>query len=147
MQRLYSKFMAKLVLGVLFFIHLIDRYLFFWRKRKSLRDFWSHYASDAIAPVGTEERENFPSYQKCQVCSLCTFSCEAIIEGRAPSSFEPKYLLLGPGRSAHEAEYLFDDWLPCFECQRCTVECPNNVPIHAMADMIVERRKRFGFRS
>lgn len=143
----YTKFQAKLVLAWTFLIHLIKRVIFFWRKAPGLSRFLEVYAADAIFPVGEGERAKFPSYEKCQICSLCTFSCEAVKQGKAPSSFEPKFIMTGYGRSSHEAEYFLEEWLPCAECNACTVECPNDVPVHAMVSQIIERRNRLGFRS
>lgn len=142
----YHKFQAKLALAWLFLGHLIKRVLFFWKRSDGLTKFLATYSGDAIFPVSLGERSAFPSYQRCQVCSLCTFSCAAIKEGKAPSSFEPKFLMIGYGRSSHESEYFIEDWLPCLECVECTVDCPNDVPVHAMGQQIVERRNRLGFR-
>src|SRR5690606_21990464 len=107
-----QKFEAKLVLAGLFVVHLFRRIVFFWRKRPGLKEFLENFHEDNITPVDELERKEFPSFQRCQVCSLCTFSCEAITEGRAPAGFEPKFILLGFGRSAHESEYFFEEWLP-----------------------------------
>ncbi|MCB0416492.1 MAG: hypothetical protein H6617_08200 [Bdellovibrionaceae bacterium] len=141
-----QKLEAKLVLAGLFFVHLIKRVLFFWKKKPGLNEFLQNFRGDNITPVGAEERKLFPEFQRCQVCSLCTFSCEAIAAGRAPAGFEPKFVLLGFGRSAHESEYFFDEWLPCLECASCTVECPTHVPVHAMVATVVERRKHVAYR-
>jgi heterodisulfide reductase subunit C len=143
----WAKFQAKAVLGWLFFIHLIKRVLFFWKRPPGLPVFLKIYASDAIAPVTDSERSRFPHYTRCQGCSQCTFSCEGIKQGRAPASFEPKFIMLGYGRSSHEAEYFLEDWLPCVQCKECTVHCPNDVPIHEMATQVMERRNRLGFRA
>jgi len=142
----FSKFYAKFVLAIQFFIHLFGRIFLFWRKRKGLDQFLSQYAADAIYPITPGERKLFPSYQRCQVCSLCTFSCVAIQLGKAPSDFEPKFLMLGYGRSPHESEVFLDEWMPCYECKSCTILCPNDVPIHTMAKQIKKRRERLGFR-
>ena len=141
------KLRAKIALAGLFFLQLLGRMFLFWRRRPGLPRFLELYAADAISTISATERSRFPEYQKCQACSLCTFSCTAIHEGRAPAAFEPKFLMLGFGRSSHESEYFLPDWLPCLECGECTVNCPNNVPVHAMAEQIMERRNRLGFRS
>lgn len=142
----YTKFQAKLALAWMFLIHLIKRVVFFWRKTPGLSRFLEVYAADAIFPISEKERAKFPSYEKCQICSLCTFTCEAVKQGSAPSSFEPKFILTGYGRSSHESEYFLEEWLPCLECQSCTIECPNDVPVHEMATQILERRNRLAFR-
>jgi heterodisulfide reductase subunit C len=142
----FRKIKAKIVLWVLFFRSLLRRLFFSWKPEKGLEKFFENYSADAILTVSENERSQFPSYQKCQACSLCTFSCSALHEGRAPSSFEPKFIMLGYGRSSHESEYYLEEWLPCVECKACTVECPNDVPVHTMAQQIIERRHRVGFR-
>lgn len=143
----FHKIQAKLVLAVLFFLHLLKRIFFFWRKPRGLEFFLEQFAQDGIFPISPSERTLFPLLQKCQACSLCTFSCTSIIEGKAPSNFEPKLLLLGFGRSTHESENLFDDWLPCLECKSCQVLCPNDVPVHQMANQIIARRSHLKFRA
>lgn len=143
----FSRWKAKLALAFLFFAHLFKRAFFLWKRRSELPRFLSFYAADAITPISEAERSRFPSFQRCQICSLCTFSCSAIQQGRAPGSFEPKFLMTGFGRSSHESEYFLPEWLPCAECAECTVKCPNDVPVHAMAEQIIERRKNLAFRS
>lgn len=141
----FSKFWAKCVLGVLFIIHFF-RKLAFWKKSEpGLVTFLGHFGGDGVYEVSKRERAQFPSYSKCHACSLCTFSCTAVRDGNAPFDFEPKFIMLGYGRSPHEAEYFLEEWLPCLGCKRCTVECPNDVPIHAMASQIIERQKKLGF--
>lgn len=142
----FRRLQAKLVLAVLFIWHLLSRLFLPFRKRRGLGEFLAQYAPDAITPMGEEERKQLPEFSRCLACSLCTFSCEAIKQGRAPSDFEPKFLLLGYGRSAHEAEYFFEEWLPCLECRECTVDCPTHVPVHAAGQLVIERRKRVAFR-
>lgn len=143
----FRRLQAKLWLAGLFFWHLFTRLFSPFRKRRGLTHFLAQYAADAITPVGEEERQALPRYSRCIACSLCTFSCDAVKRGLAPSDFEPKFLLLGYGRSAHESEYFFEEWLPCVECRECTVKCPTHVPIHAAAQLILERRKRLAFRN
>jgi len=135
-------FQAKFILALLFLKHLVVWVLRFWIKREGLNRFLKQYSDDGITFVTQKERNHFPHYQRCQICSFCTFSCRAILDGRAPSDFEPKFILLGFGRSSHEAELANEKWFPCVNCQGCTVECPNDVPIHAMASLLVERRNR-----
>jgi len=142
----FRRYQAKAVLASLFIRHLFRRVVFFWRPHKGLPTFLANYQSDAIFPVTPNERALMPSFQKCQACSLCTFSCTAILQGKAPASFEPKFLMLGYGRSSHEAEYFLEEWLPCLECGKCEVNCPNDVPVHEMAETIRERRERLAFR-
>ncbi|MBI4402990.1 MAG: 4Fe-4S dicluster domain-containing protein [Deltaproteobacteria bacterium] len=146
-MRWLGKMQAKLVLALLFFYHLLGKLLFFWRRPKGLQNFLDSYRADGIFPVGSNERSHFPTYQRCQVCSLCTFSCTAIQKGLAPADFEPKFVMLGYGGSSHESEIFLEEWLPCIECEQCSVLCPNDVPIHGMAQMIIERRKKVGFRN
>lgn len=137
---------AKAVLAGLFFLHLFKRVVFFWKPHRGLTTFLGNYQSDAIFPVTPNERALMPSFEKCQACSLCTFSCTAVQQGKAPASFEPKFLMLGYGRSGHEAEYYLEEWLPCLECGKCEVNCPNDVPIHEMAETIRTRRENLKFR-
>ena len=138
---------AKIALAILFFRHLVRRAFLFWRKKDGLRQFLALYGGDAIYPVSEKERAAMPGFQKCQVCSLCTFTCKAVLDGKAPGNFEPKFLMIGYGRSSHEAEFFLEEWLPCYECRSCTVVCPNDVPLHDMAETIVERRKHVAFRA
>lgn len=140
------KLRAQGVLAFLFVIHLLKKVFFFWRRPRGLSIFLGQYIADGIYPVEERERHEFPSFQKCQACSLCTFSCTAVQQGRAPSAFEPKFIMLGLGRSSHESEVFLEEWLPCIECGSCQVLCPNDVPIHRMAEQIIERRQRVGFR-
>lgn len=137
---------AKLALALTFFWHLLCRLLLFWKKRPGLETFLKYYAADSIYPISGNERAEFPSYQRCLACSLCTFSCVAIQQGTAPSGFEPKFILLGYGRSPHESEVFLEEWLPCYSCQTCQVLCPNQVPVHLVAERIMKRRNRLGFR-
>ncbi len=141
------KIWARIYLGSLLIIHLLRRVFFFWRKTHGLNKFLEYFSLDAITPVEESEREIFPSFQKCINCSLCTFSCTAIQQGKAPSGFEPKFILLGLGRSPHESEIFLEEWLPCIECGHCQVLCPNDVPIHKMGEVIIQRRQRVGARS
>jgi heterodisulfide reductase subunit C len=120
--------------------------LMLWRRAKTRERLLSRYRPDGILPVADSERAVFPSFQKCVACSLCTFSCEGIKQGRAAPSFEPKYLLLAIGRSSLDSETFREEWFPCAECDVCTVECPNDVPIHGMVEEIRARRDRLGFR-
>jgi heterodisulfide reductase subunit C len=128
-----------------FAVSLIGRF-FFLRRRRARQNILARYSPDGIYALPEAERAAFPSYQKCLACSLCTFSCQAIASGRAPASFEPKYLFFAYGRSSADSEVFREQWLPCTECSACTVECPNGAPIHAMAQQIIDRRKRVGFR-
>lgn len=141
------KIQATLALASIFFFHLLGRVLFFWRKGQGLKKFLDQYVADAVYSIEPFERMSFPRFQRCQACSLCTFSCTAIQTGIAPSGFEPKYILLALARSQHESEVFLEEWLPCLECKQCVVDCPNDVPIHLVADLVVERRNRVGFRS
>lgn len=143
----WHKIEAKFYLAIGFLLHLMKRIFLFWKRPRGLKDFLSQYAADGIFPVTREERSRYPSFERCQACSLCTFSCEAIVAGRAPSAFEPKYILLSLGRSPHESEVFLEEWLPCYECEKCSVTCPNQVPVHEMAQEIIERRNRLGFRN
>lgn len=141
----FRKWEAKAVLAYLFFRHLFLKVLLFWRKDKnSLAKFFTNYREDFIFPVSEAQRGKLADFQRCQACSLCTFSCEAVQTGRAPASFEPKYLLLSSGRSSHESAFFSDAWLPCVACKTCTVQCPNDVPIHDMAEEILSRFKVLG---
>ncbi len=139
------RFLARVALAVTFLFHLLSRFVVFWRQRNNSEVFLGHFRHDGILPIGTLEREQMASYQKCQACSLCTFTCTAVLDGSAPAGFEPKYLMLGPGRSPHEAGILLTEWIPCAQCEACTTLCPNDVPIHAMAERIIERGKFFKF--
>lgn len=143
----FRRTQAKAVLAALFFIHLFQRVIFFWRKRRGLPKFLANFSADGIGVVSPAEREGLALDSRCIACSLCTFSCTKIAEGTAPPQFEPKLLLLGFGRSAHEAEYATEDWLPCLECGSCTVVCPTHAPVHAAAERIRERRLKIRFRS
>ena len=125
-----------------FQLRRLARLFLFWRKEQELPDFLARYAADGVRAIPAAERNLFPAFQKCQACSLCTFSCSAVRDGIAPPAFEPKYLMLGQGRSALEAELALDEWIPCVQCSGCTVECPVDVPIHEMGQAIVERRRR-----
>lgn len=113
----------------------------FWKKEEGLPEFLSRYGADGARTIPRDERALFPSFEKCQACSLCTFSCAAVRDGIAPPAFEPKYLLLAFGRSP---ELAVDDWVPCAACSGCTVECPVDAPIHAMAQNIVDRLRKLG---
>ena len=95
MSNRFPKMWAKLVLASLFFLHLFRRVFLFWRRPPGLANFLENFSKDAIAPVSERERSLMPLFSRCQNCSLCTPSCVAIQSGRAPSGFEPKYLLLG----------------------------------------------------
>lgn len=141
-----AKLKAQFVLAMLFFGHLFFRALFFWMPKGDSARFLTNFRSDGIFPIGESERSQMASYQRCQACSLCTFSCTAVKNGTAPAAFEPKYLMLGPGRSSHESEFFLEEWVPCTECTECVVLCPNDVPIHEMAMRIIERRKNWAFR-
>jgi len=61
--------------------------------------------------------------------------------------FEPKMIMLGFSRSAHEAQYAYEDWLPCIECDACSVICPNQVPIHEAVQLVLERRNQIALRN
>ena len=141
------KIYARVILTYLFCRQLSRRILLFWRRRKGLTTFLEQYAPDYAFATGKLERELLPQFQKCLNCSLCSFSCSALKEGRGPAGFEPKYLPLSAVRSAHESEIFIEDWLPCLDCPDCTVACPNDVPIRAIANTIIARRNRLGFRS
>lgn len=125
-----------------FLLRLVGRALLFWRSDSNLARFFEQYAPDGAEPVPVDLRASFPAYQKCLVCSLCTFSCAAVREGTAPPAFEPKYLLIGPSRRSAAADAFVPEWVPCVTCTKCTVECPNGVPVHAAATLIVSRGKR-----
>lgn len=140
-----AKWIAKVALAITFLTHLLARIIFFWRRVENSERFLANYRADGIFPVGGVERDQMASFQRCQACSLCTFSCSAIKEGSAPPAFEPKYLMLGPSRSAHEGNVMLDEWIPCAKCSVCTVLCPNDVPIHAVVERIQERRKNFAY--
>lgn len=142
----FSKLWAKIVLAIHFLAHLIYRIFFFWKNDDGLNKFFKFYHRDGVYSVLKDERVEWPLYQKCQSCSLCTFSCEPIKLGQAPPSFEPKYIMLSASRSPHESEVFLENWLPCMECKSCTVLCPNDVDIHLMVERILERRKRILFR-
>lgn len=146
-MRWFRSFKSRAILAFLFTLQLVRRVLFFWKNSSGLDRFLNQYLSDGIFPVSSRERQGFPSYQRCQACSLCTFSCTAIKEGRAPSGFEPKFIMLGLTRSSDESEYFLEEWVPCLECDTCRIECPNDVPIHAAAEQIREWRNRLAFRS
>ena len=141
-----NKLNAKFHLAMTFFWHLFLKLIFFWRPRVDSEKFLNNFRADGIFPVSPRERQLMPALERCQACSLCTFSCAAVKEGKAPAAFEPKYLMLGPGRSPHESEFFLEEWVPCTECAACTVLCPNDVPIHDMGEIIIERRKNFAFR-
>lgn len=146
MRLAFRRSFARFVLLFLFIAHLFKRAFFFWKKPPGLKNFLDKFSQDAIFPLSVDERARMPHFQKCIACSFCSFSCVAIGKGKAPSGFEPKLILLGFGRSAHESEYFLEEWLPCYECSECTVECPNDVPIHEMARYIVQRRDHVVFR-
>jgi heterodisulfide reductase subunit C len=141
-----NRYKARLWLVWWFVVSLVRRTVFFLRGRRARDQILARYRPDGIFAITEGERAAFPSYQKCLACSLCTLSCSAIRENRAPSSFEPKYLLLASARSARDSEIFREEWLPCAECQACTVECPNDVPIHAVVREILDRRRQLGFR-
>ena len=147
MASLVRNFRAKAALAFLFFVHLLHRCVFFWRPARGLRTFLSNYELDSVFSVSEFERRMMPHFQKCQACSLCTFSCLAIQEGKAPMKFEPKMIMLGFSRSAHEAQYAYEDWLPCIECDACSVICPNQVPIHEAVQLVLERRNQIALRN
>ncbi len=120
----------------------LSAFFLFWREKEELPAFLAQYAAEGVRAMPAAERTLFPAFQKCQACSLCTFSCSAVRDGVAPPAFEPKYLMLGQGRSAPEAELALDEWIPCVQCSGCTVECPVDVPIHEMGQAIIDRRRR-----
>lgn len=120
------------------------RRLFRWKARPQLARLLELHAGGAENPpivvVAAEERKHATDYERCQVCSLCTFSCVAVREGTAPPAFEPKQLILGPGRAPGDGAYTWELWVPCATCGKCTVECPNEVPVHRIAEEIARRR-------
>lgn len=124
----------------------VNRVLLFWRKGRGGEVFLDRYRPDHIVAVTEAERAHSADFERCQVCSLCTFSCTAIQKGEAPAAFEPKLLVSVFGRALHDSETFLDDSFPCAKCGACTVLCPNDVPVHAMVERIFERRTRVGFR-
>jgi heterodisulfide reductase subunit C len=141
-----SKIRARILLGWWFAVAFLGR-LKFWNRRQARQTLLARYRADSLTAVSENERASFPRFQKCLACSLCTFSCTAIREGRAVASFEPKFLMLAYGRSSRDSEVFREEWFPCAECGACTVECPNDVPIHALIETIRARRGGLGFRS
>ena len=130
---------ARMILGYWFAAAFLGR-LMFWRRRLIRETLLARYGADGIFATSENERAKFPGFQKCVACSLCTFSCAAIREGRAPSSFEPKYVLLAYGRSAADSAVFRKEWLPCSECNACTIECPSDVPLHQLIELVLLRR-------
>jgi heterodisulfide reductase subunit C len=131
-----------------FFLDRVWRWLyrlfFFWRRSRGAEVFLERYRADQVLAVSETERSLAPSLEKCLHCSLCTLSCDAIQKGVAPSSFEPKQIVGVFGKYTHDSEIFLEEWFPCTSCQACTVLCPNSVPVHAMAEQIVNRRDRLG---
>lgn len=122
------------------------RLFFFWRKGRGADTFLERYRADHVLAISESERSLSPSFEHCQVCSLCTFSCEAVRKGDAPASFEPKLIPSVFAKYPHESEVFLEEWFPCARCAACTVLCPNEVPIHAMVQQVLDRRNRLGFR-
>ena len=57
---------------------------------------------------------------QCVGCSACTLTCTAVVEGLAPSWFEPKLRFLGGDAIAS----------PCETCGDCVAVCPFGVVLH-----------------
>ena len=130
---------ARIILGYWFAAAFLGR-LKFWRRRQVREALLTRYRLDGIFATSEADRAGFTGFQKCVACSLCTFSCTAIREGRAPASFEPKFAILAYGRSAADSEVFREEWLPCATCNACTVECPSDVPLHRMIELVLLRR-------
>lgn len=124
----------------------LHRLFFFWRPGRGAEAFLERYRPDHVLAVTESERSLAPALEKCQHCSLCTFSCEAIQKGEAPASFEPKLIVGVFGKYTHDSEVFMEEWFPCAKCGACTVLCPNEVPVHAMVEQVLNRRNRLGFR-
>lgn len=134
-----NKVRARIILGYWFVVTALGR-LRFWERRQVRQNLLERYRPDGLSAMRDTERAVFASFQKCVNCSLCTLSCEGIREGRGAPSFEPKFLLLAYGRGPRSGDVFRDDWIPCAACNACTVECPNDVPIHTVADTIRNQR-------
>lgn len=124
----------------------MHRLLFFWRKGGGAEAFLERYRPDHVLAVTETERRLAPDFEKCLMCSLCTFSCQAIQTGEAPVSFEPKLLVGVFGKFTRDSEIFTEEWFPCMKCSACTVLCPNDVPVHAIVEQVIGRRGRLGFR-
>ncbi len=125
--------------------HRVQRRLFFWRRDKGSEVFLERYRPDSVLAVTSQERTNAIEFERCVLCSLCVYSCEAIQKGEALPGFEPK-LIAAVFAKSHEAELFTDSWFPCVQCKACSVLCPNGVPLHTMANQLVQRRQNLGFK-
>jgi heterodisulfide reductase subunit C len=137
---LKSRFEGRRWLKLRYFLRRAYHLFLFWQKEEGLAPFLARHKAEGLWTLSREARALAPSFEKCQVCSLCTFTCAAVRDGTAPPAFEPKYLLVALGRAP---ELSVEEWVPCAACTACTVECPVDVPIHAMAQSIVEGSRRF----
>ena len=139
-------FSVQVYLAVDRFWRRCTRLIFFWRAARGAETFLERYRADHVLAITADERAAAPSYEKCVLCSLCTFSCTAIRNASAPPGFEPKLLVGVFGKHTHESEVFLEDWYPCAKCDACTVICPNEVPIHAIVAQVTQRRQKLGFR-
>ncbi len=128
------------------FLRKADRVFFFWRQSREAEVFLERHRADGLVAVSAKQRGLSVGFEKCLFCALCTHSCDAIRKGIAPPGFEPKQITGVFGKAVHETEVFMEEWYPCATCSACTVTCPNEVPIHAMVEQVLERRQRLGFR-
>ena len=140
-RRFEDEFQGRFIRRWRFGLLRLKRWVLFWRDDTALDQVLAQYGPDRLYRVLGEDRARAPAFQKCIACSLCTFSCRAVREGMAPPSFEPKQLAIGFGRGAIANPQLPAAWAPCASCDHCTVECPNDVPVHAIAESLIGMRK------
>lgn len=123
-----------------------NRVVFFWKPGRGAEVFLERYRPDHVLGVSETERSQSVASERCQVCSLCTMTCQAIQTGQAPAQFEPKQMVAFFTKCENASEIFIEDWYPCAKCNACTVLCPNQVPVHAMVEQLMQRRARLGFR-
>ncbi len=123
-----------------------QRLVLFWKPGRGAELFLERYRPDHVLAVSEDERSYSTATERCQVCSLCTMTCQAIQSGDAPALFEPKQMVAFFAKYENASEIFLEEWYPCSKCGACTVLCPNQVPVHTMVEQLMQRRARLGFR-
>jgi len=144
-----ARFDGKLVFAIAnlawrFFLHHLAR-LSPFRERRGIARFRENYVHEGLPPRTTTGRALVPHASRCTSCGFCDGHCPLLVdphhaETAAAPFMGPRAFVLSAVRAApHYADVrdVLDTMTSttCTGCALCVAECPERIPILALAEM------------
>ncbi len=124
------------LLAIQFLIHFVRR--IFWRPN-GLQRFQKNFSSEGLFAITSNERRDYPMFEKCIACFLCDTACP-----ERSAQFTPSHMVLAVSRNLSALPFLSSIGV-CSDSKQvapCEAACPEHVPIRRILDFVSSKAGR-----